>query len=117
VPRGDKTKEHWEKHREERLANFRKKMKKRWRDPKHLAKLGNRKYADVNRDGLSHFQGIFHRVKIGKAPFVQWERSREGYLAFRNAIGPKYEEGNIFWQTVSDNVREMRQRTKGVRHK
>jgi hypothetical protein len=105
-------------------------MKRLWKQGKFADAIANhpnqKKYRGLDKAALPHFGGCHGRVACGKVSNIAFPRTREGYIAFCKELGPKprgqkwsvgrknhgkgYVRGNIKWQILSDNVREMRQR-------
>jgi hypothetical protein len=50
------------------------------------------KYDGVDQIALQNFKGMHDRVRDGKAPSIEWPRTKEGYVAFLAEIGPKPQE-------------------------
>jgi hypothetical protein len=87
------------------------------------------KFDGLDRDLLRHFIYMFNRVHMGKAPYIKWPRTKEGFYAFVKEVGPKpsdgqkwsigridhekgYEEGNVRWELFLYNSVKRR----GTRH-
>jgi hypothetical protein len=87
------------------------------------------KYVGLNKRALQHFKGCHNRVRDGKVKYIEWERTREGYIAFMKEIGPKprsnqkwsvgridhtlgYQSGNIRWELFIYNSIKR----KGTKH-
>jgi hypothetical protein len=75
----------------------------------------NSEYFGLCRRSLQNFKCCHNRVRDGKCPSIEWDRNREGYIAFMNEIGEKpndgmkwsvgrinhdlgYQTGNIRWE-------------------
>jgi hypothetical protein len=87
------------------------------------------KYKGLDQSALQAFKGCHNRVRSGKAPFVFWPRTAEGYLAFLAEVGPPpegmqkpslgrinhilgYQPGNIRWEEHKHNSVKRR----GTKH-
>jgi len=97
------------------------KPKEKWKwPPEKLANHKNAEYFGLDKEILQHFKGCHNRVRDGKAPKIQWPRSRSGFLKFCDEIGPKpndgqkwsvgrkdhskgYVKGNIRWELYAHN--------------
>jgi hypothetical protein len=90
------------------------KRKWKWSEEK-LVNHPHAEYLGLDKRLLQAFKGCHDRVRDGKCPSIQWPRSREGYIAFMKAIGPRpkksgkwtvgriehnigYRKGNIRWE-------------------
>jgi len=86
-------------------------------------------YYGLDSSALQNFKGMHDRVRDGKVKFIQWPRTRKGYIAFCKHIGKKpkdgqkwsvgrknhnkgYVRGNVRWELYKFNSVKR----KGTRH-
>jgi hypothetical protein len=87
-------------------------------------------YSGLDKSALINFQCCHNRVRDGKVKFIEWTRTRAGYIAFLEEIGPKpndgrkwsvgrikhtrgYRAGNVQWELHKFNSVKRR----GTRHR